>query len=152
MKKLIGFTLRIKTPAAMIFSGLICLYVVAGFLYGAFFESEFVFAIPFIFILEAVGLSLLISILWGVFFTDEVIKKWRYFPRLILFSLSLLALLFICLLVFFAFHTNEAKLWLIVAGAFAAGVAGLSVICEIYFRVTGKRYTEILKEYKADIM
>jgi len=46
--------------------------------------------------------------------------------------------------------TYWAKLWLIVIGAFTAGVVGLSVLCEIYFRVTGKRYTEILQKYQAD--
>jgi len=151
MKKFMSFILRIKTFAAMLFSGVICLYVVSGYLYATFI-GPFNFTIPFIFVLEGLALSALTSILWGVFFTDEIIKKWRYFPRLVLFSISLFVLLSACFFIFFAFHTNWAKLWWIVIGAFAAGVICLSVLCEIYFRVTGKRYTELLKSYKNDLL
>jgi len=153
MKRFMSLVLRVKSLAALIFSGLICLYVVAGYLYAALIhKGPFNFTIPFIFVLEGIVLSILISILWGVFFTDEIIKKWRYFPRLVVFCLIMAALLSICVLIFVAAPTNWAKLWWIVIGAFTAGVVGLSVLCEIYFRVTGKRYTEILEEYKTGIL
>ena len=54
-----------------------------------------------------------------------------------------------CLLIFFPWHTNEAKLWLAVAGCFAAAVIALSILGELYFKATGKRYTAILGDYKA---
>ena len=153
MNRLMSFVLRIKTLAAMVFSGLLCLYVAAGYLYAIFIhEGPFNFTVPFVFVLEGLVLSILISILWGVFFTDEFIKKWRYFPRLIVFSLIMMILLSVCVLVFVAIPTYWAKLWWIVIGAFMAGLVCLSVLCEIYFRATGKRYTEILKEYKAGVL
>jgi len=76
---------------------------------------------------------------------------WRYILRLALFAVSLLALLALCVLVFFAAPTNWAKLWWAVIGCVAAGIILLSVIAEIYYRRTGKRYTEILKNYKAGV-
>lgn len=51
---------------------------------------------------------------------------------------------------FLAIPTYEAKLWLLVAGAVEVGIIALSALCELYFKATGKRYTEILKKYKAD--
>ena len=150
MKKAIHFIMQIKTFAALLFAGMICLYMVGGAFVAYALHQPFAFAIPFIFILEGLVLSVLISILWGVFFSGLYVKQWRYFPRLVVFSSLLLLIFAMCFLVFFAIHTNWAKLWWIVAAGIEAGVIALSIVAELYYKTTGKRYTEILQAYKAD--
>jgi hypothetical protein len=69
-----------------------------------------------------------------------------------MFEISLLGLLAVCFLTFLAVPTDWAKLWLIVAGIVAVGVITISSIGEMYYKKTGKRYTEILKNYKTSIL
>jgi len=152
MKTLTFYLMQIKTFAAWIFSGMICLYMAGGALYQWIYsDPNFNYTIPFIFLLEGIVLALVIPVLYGLFFSEMVIKKWRYFPRLVLFVLSLLILLALCVLVFFAVPTYWAKLWWLAIGAAAAIIVLLSIIAELYFLKTGKRYTEILKNYKSGI-
>lgn len=150
MKKLMEVLLPLKTFAAMVFTGLICLYLVSGYLVTWVTGEAFNYTIPFIFVLQSLGLSILIPLLWGMCFSDAVLRKGRFFLRLILFAVSLFVLLAICLLTFFALPTDWAKLWLIVAGCFVVGIIALACLGELYFRKTGNRYTEMLKMYKAD--
>lgn len=152
MKKLLNFMMPVKTFAAMIFTGLMCLYMVTGSLYAAILEEPFDYTIPFVFVLQGLVLALLTSALWAVFIGEAVIPKMRYFPRLILFSLSLLFLLAVCFLLFLAIPIAWAKLWLIVTVCVTAGVIALSILSEVHLKVTGKRYTEILNEYKSKII
>jgi len=149
MIKMINFVMRIKTFAALLFAGMMCLYMIGGVFISYVLKLPFTFAIPFIFIIQGLILSAFISVLWGIFFSGEYIRKLRYFARLIIFSLLLLALLAVCFSIFFAIPTVWAKLWWVVAGCIEAGVAVLSIIAELYYRATGKRYTEILNNFKA---
>jgi phosphatidylserine synthase len=148
MKKIMAFVLPIKAMAAMIFAGLMCLYMLSGILYAGVTGVEFNYMIPFIFVLQGLGLSVLIAILWELFFSNTVIKKWRFFLRHVMFEISLLALLAVCFLTFSAIPTDWAKLWLIAAGSVAVGIIAISGIGEMYYKKTGKRYTEILRNYK----
>jgi hypothetical protein len=68
-----------------------------------------------------------------------------------MFEISLLVLLAVCFLTFLAIPTDWAKLWLIAAGIVAVGIITISSIGEMYYKKTGKRYTEILKTYKTNI-
>ena len=149
MKKLMSVVMPVKSFAALIFAGLICLYMVTGVFCDMVLHQTFNYTIPFVFILQGLLLSVLISILWGLFFGDRFIKKWRYLPRLIVFALTLIILLAACLLTFFAVPTDWAKLWLFVAGCAVTGIIILSMLAELYLRATGKRYTEALKEYQS---
>jgi hypothetical protein len=79
MKKIMAFVLPIKAMAAMIFAGFICLYMISGILYAVVTGVEFNYMIPFAFVFQGLGLSVLISILWELFFGNTVIKKWRFF-------------------------------------------------------------------------
>jgi phosphatidylserine synthase len=146
-----GFVMPLKAFAAGIFSGLMILYMITGFVFAGFTGEAFNYSIPFIFVFQGLILSILISILWGLFFSNVIIKKWRFFLRHIMFELSLLSLLAICFFTFLAIPTEWSKLWLIVAGILAFGVIILSSLSEMYFKKTGKHYTEMLKAYKATI-
>ncbi|MFL0268789.1 hypothetical protein [Candidatus Clostridium radicumherbarum] len=148
MKKFMGLVFSIKAFASMIFTGLILAYMAAGWLYSTYKHVSFIYTVPLIFIVQALILALAISILWYFIFTDAVFKKLRYSIRLMGFVLLLILVLTGFLMMFFAHHTNWAKLWLIVAGFFVCITAGISILGEFYFRITGKRYTEILEKYK----
>ena len=151
MKKLMKRVLAAKSLAAMVFAGFICAYVAAGYLYALLVRhGQFNFTIPFIFVLEGLALSIIIAVLWYFLFGDNTVVKMRYSSRLMIFALAIMVSLAICVLVFVPFHTDWAKLWWIVIGCVAAGVVALSVIGEIYSRVTGNRYTELLKIYQSE--
>ncbi|MCL2782957.1 MAG: hypothetical protein FWD80_03165 [Propionibacteriaceae bacterium] len=149
MNKLMSVLMPIKSLAALIFAGLIVLYMVAGAIVPAVIHQPFNFTIPFIFVIEGVVLSVLIAGLWGVFFGDQAVLQWRYFPKLIVFCLAMAALLTLSVLVFFGWHTDWAKLWWMVIACIMAGVVGVSIIGELYYRKTGRRYTQILQNYQA---
>jgi len=143
------WVLSLKTLAALLFAGFICAYIVAAYLYAAVIGEPSTFSLPFIFIYEALGLSVVIAVLWRVLFNEQRAQKRRFFPRLIIFAVLLMLALVVCLLIFFPFHTNWAKLWLLVAGAVVGVVILLSIVAELYLRQTGRRYTELLREYQA---
>ena len=103
---------------------------------------------PFIFILRDLLLAILIAVFWQIFLTDYIIKKMRYYLRIILFVGTLSILLFGFFAIFYVAPVDWAKLWLIIAGLFIILIAIISTACELYFKKTGKRYTEILEEYK----
>jgi len=152
MKTFMHEVLAAKTLAAMIFAGFICAYVAAGYLYAVVFPAAaFNFTIPFIFVIEGVVLSVVVAALWRLLISDDAPVKWRFSGRLIVFALLLMVALALCVLVFFPFPTYWAKLWWIVIGCVTAAIGALAVIGEVYSRVTGKRYTEVLKEYQASL-
>ena len=135
----------------MVFSGLIILYMASVFIYINVTGEEIDYNIPFALVLQGIGLSVLISLLWNLFFSNVIIKKWRYFIRHILFELSMLVLVSISILTFLAIPMDTTKLWLIAVGAVSLFIIILFGLCEMYYKKTGKRYTEILKAYQETI-
>jgi len=148
MKKLTAFVMPLKMLGSMIFAGFMILYMVSGSLYGFLFEADINYSVPFAFVLQGLLLSALVSLIWGVFFGEAFIKKWRYFPRLMAFVLSLAAMLAVCFMVFTAVPTEMARLWLAANCVVGAAIVAASLAGEIVFKKTGKRYTEILKEFQ----
>jgi hypothetical protein len=148
MKKLIEFVMPFKLFTAMIFSGFMILYMISSIFYSIVTGGENNYSVPFVFVLQSVGLSIIISVLWGVFFSNTIIKKWRFFLRHIMFVLSLIAILSIYFFNFFNISTEGARIWFIVAVIIAIFIIVLSCISEIYFRKIGKNYTEMLNIYK----
>jgi hypothetical protein len=153
------FAFNIKAMSAFIFSGLILAYIIVDYLYSIYLHVlvkseqnikhvEFVSNMPFIFILRDLLLAILIAVFWQIFLTDYVIKKMRYYLRIILFVGVLSILMFGFFMIYYVAPMNWAKLWLFVAGLFVIMIAIISIVCELYFRKTGKRYTESLEEYK----
>ena len=151
MKKLMEIAIPIKSFTAMIFSGFMVLYMISALIYSIAAGQIINYGIPFAFVLQSIGLSLIISVLWSIFFSNAIIKKWRFSLRLIVFKLSLLAVLGLFFFTFFNVSLEEARLWFIVALIIALFIILLTGICEMYFRKTGKDYTEILKTYKKNI-
>ena len=149
MKKIIELTTIIKSFAAMLFAGFVCLYIFIGIVYAAFVDDSFTYAISFVHLLKGIGLATLISLTWGLCFSDVVIKKRTFLKRQILFKVSLAILLAFSFYTFTVIESGWAILWLIVAGTIIAFVIVLSYLSEWYFRKTSKRYTELLKIYQS---
>jgi len=151
MNKLMQWLMPAKTVAALVFAGLVCAYMAAGALYAGVTGVAFGYTVPFIFLIQGVVLSVAIGLLWTGLLAEQRPHKLRYLPRLVVFCVGLVVALSLCFLNFFLMHTDWAKLWLIVAGLVVAGVVGLSVLAEAYFRATGKTYSDILKAYQANL-
>jgi len=150
IKSLMDFAMPLKMFASAIFSGFMILYMMSGVVFAYFSGEEFTYAVPFVFVLQGLLLAALISFLWAVFFSEVLIKKWRCFPRLIIFSIALMALLAVCVLTFIAIPTDWAQLWLITNTCIGLGLIVFAIINEARLRATGRRYTEILNKYKYD--
>ena len=151
MKKLADFVMPLKMFGAAIFSGFMILYMVSGVVYAYVTTEDFNYAVPFVFVLQGLLLAALISLLWGVFFSDVLIKKWRVSPRLIVFSISLMILLGACVLTFIAIPTDWAQLWLITNSCIGFGLIVFAIVNEIRLKATGRRYTEVLNKYKTGL-
>ena len=148
MKKIIALSVPLKAFAAMLFSGMMVLYMVSGTVYSLFVEEAFSFSIPFVFALQGLVLSMVISVMWGVFFSDVVIKKWRFFKRYLAFKLSLLPFLALCFFTFLAIPSEWAVPWFIVLLAIMVFIFVIAALNEVVFRRSGRHYTEALKAYR----
>ncbi|MCL2387667.1 MAG: hypothetical protein FWC89_09005 [Defluviitaleaceae bacterium] len=148
MKKLVTLSVPIKAFASMIFAGIMVLYMVSGVAYSIITGEAFEYAIPFVFVVQSALLSTIISALWSVFLGGTVIKKWRFTKRLIMFKLSLILLLALCFFTFLAIPADWTMPWFISILAVSVFVVILAMLSEVYFKKTGERYTEALKQYK----
>jgi len=148
MEKLITFVMPIKFIAGGVLAGLIGFYMVVGTIYARFTGVEFEYSLPFSFILQGAVLAIIIAISWEVFFGEIIIKKWRFFKRVLMFNLSLALIIALCFLTSFVLPTDWAHLWLIGAVILTLGIAVMSGLNEIYYRKTGNRYNEMLRIYK----
>jgi len=149
MKKFIELTTIVKTFAAMLFAGFVCLYIFGGIMYAIFVDDSFTYSISFIHLVKSIIFAMLISVLWGVSFSDVVIKKCPFYKRQILFKVSLALLFAFCFIMFSIIESNWEIIWLVIAGIMIVFVVVLSYLSEWYFRKTSVRYTEILKIYQS---
>ena len=150
MKKFITLTTLIKAFAAMLFAGFVVLYIVVGVLYAAVVDTSFDYTISFVLLLLGIGFSTLLSLLWGICFSDVVIKKWRFIYRYLLFDFSALVLLGLSFVASSLMSIERPMLWLIVAWVIAIFACVLALLREWYFRKTGEHYTELLKLYQSN--
>ena len=151
MEKLLDFFMPLKMFASAIFAGFMILYMVSGVVYAYIADVDFVYSVPFVFVLQGLLLAAMISLLWALLFSDILLKNWRISPRLIIFSVFLMALFAVCVLTFVAIPTDWANLWLITNGCVGFGFIVFAAVNELRFKATGKRYTEVLKRFQAKI-
>ena len=152
MRKLTEFVIPIKVFAAMIFCGMIGLYVASGVLYAAITGSTLEHAaIPFVFVFQSAGITIVISLLWALFFNESLFKKQRFFMRYTLFSLSMFAILTVCFFTFLAVPAEWARFWLLATLIVFAGTTVFMSLNELFYRKTGERYVEILNTYKKSL-
>jgi len=148
MKKMLLWSVPIKSFAAMFFTGIIILYMITGSAYSLFTDESLEYSISFMFAIQSMVLSVIISVLWNIFFSEAIIKKMRYFKRLIIFSFTLIPVFAVCLWVFYSVFADWTFLWLIIAGMLVVGLIIISLLFESYFKLIGRRYTEMLEVYK----
>ena len=132
----------------MMFFGLIVMYVLSGMLYTALTGQAIEHSVPFMFIFQSLGLSLVISLLWALFFNEIFIKKLRFFQRYTMFSLSMLILLAVCFFTFLAVPAEWARFWMFATLMFFAGTTVFFSLNELHYKKTGERYMEMLNTYK----
>jgi hypothetical protein len=149
MKKLMAVVLPVKNFAAMIFTGLMTLYVVTGALFAAISGAYFDYTIPFAFVLRGLVLSLVISVLWAALFSGK--HKSRAFIRIIAFAALLAVLVKFSAFTFLAVPALWAALWATVTAAVSLGLVIMAMLGEVYFRREGKRYTAALRELQANL-
>jgi len=150
MKKLMDIVMPIKMIAGGILVGLIGFYMVVGTIYAQISGAEFEYSVSFAFIIQSAVLAVVISLLWQIFLGEVVIKKWRFFKRAIVFNLSLLVVIVLCFFASFALPIpgELSYLWLIGACCITVGIAIIAALNEIYYRRTGKHYTEMLQVFQ----
>ena len=148
MKKIAALVMPVKFFAAMIFFGLITLYVVSGILNAVIMGETIEYAVPFVFVFQSMGLSIVIAVLWAFFFSDIIISKWRFFKRYILFALLMLILLVTCFFTFLAVPAEWTIIWFLVTMIVFTGATIFLSLNELHYKKTGERYMEILNAYK----
>ena len=132
-----GFVRRLlftKSFAALVFAGFTCAYMVVGPLAGLITKQHFSASMPFIFILQGLGLAVIVAILRDHLFDGPNVAKMHMVVRAVIYGVVMVVALGICLLLFFPFHTDWAKLWLIVAFLVLAGVLALFILSELMLK------------------
>ena len=145
MKKLLLWSVPVKSLAALLFAGFIFLYMIAGSFHSIVSDEIFEFAIPFSFAIQSAVLSVVIALLYALMFSEVVIRKMRYFQRIAIFVVILIPIL--------AFHVwlFYSTIWLIVAVGIGIGIMVGAFVLDRYFRLIGKKYTNALESFKANI-
>lgn len=141
MKKFIEILVAVKSFAAMAFTGVIMLYVVAGYFFG-------ISSISFSLIWQAVFIALLCGLLHFIAFTDYVFKKTGYLHRLLLFAAPMYLALGVFALAF-KWFTPTLVAWVIFSIVFLAVFGLLTAVIQIYFKITGNKYNHMLDVYKS---
>jgi len=146
MKKILFWSVPIKSLAAMIFAGFIIIYMIARSLYALIAGGNHEYVIPFAFAIHSAVLSVVIAVLCALIFSEGIIKKMRYYKRVAIFIAVLTPLLVVHTWLFFSL------MWVIVAGAVGIGVIVGMVIVDRYFKLLGRQYTDVLESYKAKLV
>ena len=142
MKRAIETVLGIKTSAAFAFTG----FVIVGMLLGYFTGWT---SISFSMLWQLLFLSAVTAVLQSIVFNDIMFKKLRYALRVIVFAVPLYA----AVAAFawgFRWFPASGKSWLIFTAIFLGILLLLSVVFEVFFRITGTRLNNMLDAYKAN--
>lgn len=149
MKQLIHFVMPLKIFAALMFAGLIGLYVATAILQHLFTGESITSYIPFLYLFHSVILSVVCAILWSVCLHHTLFKKWRFFPRYLLFAALMISLLSFSLFTFLALpeHWMPSSFFLVLC-CFTGGITVFFALNEHMHKKTGERYLNVLSEYQ----
>lgn len=90
---------------------------------------------------------LFMSFMQSIAFTEIWIKKLHYGLRMMIFAFPSLAFMSLAAWKFGWFPIEEIGKWIVFIGIFCICFVISSIIYEIYFRMTGKKYDGLLGEY-----
>lgn len=141
LKKIIEITAAIKSFGALVFAGLIMVYTV----FGGFFGLR---EISFSLVWQALFIAITASGLHFIAFTDALLHKTRRGARYLLFALPLYILLAGFAFVFSWFPVGILMNWLIFSAVYLFFFGVVTIVFELYFRVTGQRFTQVLDAYQ----
>ncbi|MBC8570673.1 hypothetical protein [Zongyangia hominis] len=142
MKKFIEIVLGIKSYMALVFGGILIVYGVVSFLFCG------VTAISYLRLLEILVVAATAAVLHFIAFSDVVIKRMAYGCRILLSSLTMLAVLCLYAVLFHWFPLEKLGDWMIFLLIAAALIAIITAAFQISFQLAGKKYTQMLDAYK----
>lgn len=139
MKKFLEYATSFKAYSCMNFTGFMIAWVFAALILS--WEG-----LPISIILQGMLISVVISLIQMLSFTDLAFKKMRYGGRLTFFAVMTLATLSLFAVLFKWFPLDKIGYWLGFAGIFLVVFVAISIGFSVYFKVTGKKYNELLGE------
>ena len=141
MKHFLTSALRVKTLACMIFTAAVLISMI---LHLFFPDWDITPALLW----QSLLISVVGSLLQWLFYSDDVIKTLRYSIRSLLFAPIFFLFIAGCAVLFHWFPMEYASSWLIFTGIFILVFLGFTVGFSIYYRITGRKYDEILDGFK----
>lgn len=140
MKRFIEVTLALKNMAGLCFTGTILIYMVVGWFFG-------LRAVTFSLLWQFLAIAIICGVLQFVFFSGNVVKTMRYSLRVLCFGAPLYLCVSVLAMVFRWFPMRPMS-WLVFTGIFLAILVVLAVVFELYFKLVGRQYNQILQDYK----
>lgn len=142
MRNFFERTFQIKLNAGICFLATVIFYSVISLIYGETHLSIYT-------LIAFAIISMLCSTIHHLIFSDIFIKKMRYSLRMVIFVIPLLAIIITSAYLNRWLSLEVVGSWLIFVGVFSIAFIGLAVGYEVYFRITGNRYSELLLEFKS---
>lgn len=141
MNKWLTILWRYLAAACLIFTSAVTIYMIVAYCLGLAAVK-----LPILF-------SLLLIALFGslcqlIAYTDLVFKNMSYAKRIIIFALPFFIILTAIALTFDWFPRNLVGAWLSFVLIFVAMFIIISLGYEVYFRLKGYKYNDLLKAYK----
>jgi hypothetical protein len=143
MKKFIEILTAVKNFTAMVFAGMIMLFVVVGYFFG-------LSSISFSLIWQAIFIALICGTLHFLAFSDYVVKV-KGLLRLVLFAVPLYVVVG-AFAVFFRWFPINLGSWVVFTVVFLAGFGVLAGVYHVYFKIAGNKYNQMLDIYQSKQM
>ena len=139
MKRLVEVAFAIKMNACLCFTGILffCIF------------GELIFQVPLVNAsraLQYMVIAMICGAMQYVFFSGQCLKRWSFFLRSMTFAVLLCAVIAAFAYGFRWFPLGNVVSWAIFLGAFAVVFLVILGAFEFLFRVTGRRYTNLLGE------
>lgn len=141
MKRFLEILMAVKNFAAIVFAGMMMLFVVIGYFFG-------LSSISFSLIWQAVFIALICGALHFIAFSDYVIKEKGYPFRFMLFAAPLY-LTVSAFALFFKWFSVNLGYWAIFTLAFVVGFGALIGVFYVYFKIIGNKYNQMLAIYQS---
>lgn len=140
MKKFLEYAMSLKTYCCMSFTGIMIMWAVLT-------QALNWDGIPlYLVVWQSLAISAAAALVSMTAFSNLVFKKMSYGGRLTFFAVTFLAVLSAFAVAFKWFPLDKIGYWLTFAAIFLVIFAAISVGFQVYFKVTGKKYNELLGE------
>lgn len=141
MKTFLQCAFAVKSHACILFT---CFMLALSLVYGLLLD----WPITWMMILELLGLSLACSLVQFIFFSGVLLKKMTYLRRMMCSLPAFLAVVAGAGMIFRWFPIDRWQSWATFLTIFAVIFVVFAVAFEVYFRLVGQRYDDLLKRYK----